>query len=375
MAIARVTKSLGPQGPERQEGIEFEKTEQVVNPVPLHDLQKNPALKNSEPLISNQGSLFALTAEEFTVIRSLIDDLNPIKRDHVLPYNKKNALETLFLSETELEQMLVALKEKKNVILQGAPGVGKTFAARILAYCLIGAADTSRVQMVQFHQSYSYEDFIQGYRPSEGGHFELKNGHFFQFCRKAQRDPEKRPYVFIIDEINRGNLAKILGEVMMLIEPDKRGPDFAIALAYSGSSDETFFVPENVYVIGLMNTADRSLAMVDYALRRRFRFVTLMPQFDSPRFAKHLTHHGASPTLIKKIVDRMTALNAEIATDEKNLGPGYRIGHSFFCPLNATKIDENWYTSIVRSEVRPLLEEYWLDDEDRVKAHVAMLTD
>src|SRR5262249_5843747 len=153
---------------------------------------------------------------------------------------------------TVLKEMLAALREKKNLILQGAPGVGKTFSARVLAYLLIGASDVSRVQMVQFHQSYSYEDFIQGYRPSEDGHFELKNGHFFQFCRKAQRDPEKRPYVFIVDEINRGNLSKILGEVMMLIEPDKRGPEFAIPLTYSSSSDETFFVPDNVYIIGLM---------------------------------------------------------------------------------------------------------------------------
>jgi 5-methylcytosine-specific restriction enzyme B len=159
--------------------------------------------------------------------------------------------------------MLVALGQKKDVILQGAPGVGKTFVAKRLAYALIGSVDQTRVQMIQFHQSYSYEDFIQGFRPAESGHFELKNGHFFQFCRRAQRDPENRPYVYIIDEINRGNLSKIFGEVMMLIEPDKRGKDFGIPLAYSNSADETFFVPENVYLIGMMNTADRSLAMVD----------------------------------------------------------------------------------------------------------------
>jgi 5-methylcytosine-specific restriction protein B len=177
--------------------------------------------------------------------------------------------------------MLAALKEKKNLLLQGAPGVCKTFIAKRVAYALIGSIDEVRVQMIQFHQSYSYEDFIKGFRPCENGNFELKNGHFFQFCRRAQRDPESRPHVYIIDEINRGNLSKIFGEVMMLIEPDKRGKEFAIPLTYS-KPDETFFVPDNVYLIGMMNTADRSLAMVDYALRRRFRFITLARVRQSP---------------------------------------------------------------------------------------------
>jgi 5-methylcytosine-specific restriction protein B len=226
--------------------------------------------------------------------------------------------------------------------------------------------------MIQFHQSYSYEDFIQGFRPSESGQFELKNGHFFQFCRRAQRDPENRPHVYIIDEINRGNLSKIFGEVMMLIEPDKRGRDFAIPLTYS-SPDETFFVPDNVYLIGMMNTADRSLAMVDYALRRRFRFVTLKPEFGSPRFQEFLYERGADRVLIQKIVERMNELNGKISADQKNLGPGYRIGHSYFCPLDSVKLDEKWYASVVLSEIKPLLEEYWLDDEDRVASQIAAL--
>jgi 5-methylcytosine-specific restriction protein B len=226
--------------------------------------------------------------------------------------------------------------------------------------------------MIQFHQSYSYEDFIQGFRPSENGHFELKNGHFFQFCRRAQRDPENQPHVYIVDEINRGNLSKIFGEVMMLIEPDKRGKDFAIPLTYS-SPDETFFVPENVYLIGMMNTADRSLAMVDYALRRRFRFITLKPEFSSPRFREYLVERGADQVLIQKIVDRMNELNSKIFADQKNLGPGYRIGHSYFCALDSTKLDEKWYANVILSEIKPLLEEYWLDNEDRVASQIAAL--
>jgi hypothetical protein len=372
VAICRITKALGLHEAESSEAIEFEKIEQLTNPVPLHELQNNPALKQSEPLINNQGSLFRLTPEEYATIRSLIDELNPPTGPEPRPFSKKDALSVLFLAEDQLDEMLSALKEKRNVILQGAPGVGKTFVAKRLAYALIGSIDQIRVQMIQFHQSYSYEDFIQGFRPSESGHFELKNGHFFQFCRRAQRDPESRPHVYIIDEINRGNLSKIFGEVMMLIEPDKRGKNFAIPLAYS-SPDETFFVPENVYLIGMMNTADRSLAMVDYALRRRFRFITLKPEFASRRFQEYLNERGASRVLIQKIVDRMNELNGKISADQRNLGPGYRIGHSYFCPLDSTKLDEKWYASVILSEIKPLLEEYWLDDEDRVATQIAAL--
>jgi 5-methylcytosine-specific restriction protein B len=279
------------------------------------------------------------------------------------PYSIEQALEVLFMPRAQLENILAALRRKKNVILQGPPGVGKTFAARHIAYILIGEQDQSRVEMVQFHQSYAYEDFVQGWRPKADAGFRLKNGVFVEFCNRARIDPD-RPYVFIIDEINRGNLSKILGELMMLIENDKRGAKHAIPLTYSESDGERFSVPENVHILGLMNTADRSLALVDYALRRRFVFFSLVPALESQNFAAQLREAGASEALIEKIRRCVGALNAQIMEDSE-LGQGFLIGHSFFCPdPSSWPISEAWYLSIVDTELAPLLREYWFDKKE-----------
>jgi hypothetical protein len=280
-------------------------------------------------------------------------------------YSIEDALDGLFMGRTRFVEMLGTLRRKRNIVLQGSPGVGKTFVARRLAYALMGVRDTSRVEMIQFHQSYSYEDFVQGWRPNGSG-FELRNGVFYEFCRNAEEDSE-RPYVFVIDEINRGNLSKILGELMLLIEADKRGPEYAIPLTYSPESDDRFFVPANVFIVGLMNTADRSLALVDYALRRRFGFITLEPEFASQRYREYLVNLGAPTALVDLIVAKLTALNTAIADDKKNLGPGFEIGHSFFTPSSSdVPIDLTWYRKVVADEVGPLLREYWFDNPSRV---------
>ena len=277
------------------------------------------------------------------------------------PYTKDDFLNKVYMDEDTYNTLTELLEAKYNVILQGAPGVGKTFAAKRLAYSIMGQKDTSRVAMVQFHQSYSYEDFIQGYRPSKDG-FELENGTFYKFCKEAEEDNE-RPYFFIIDEINRGNLSKILGELMMLIEKDKRGEK--IKLLYS---NEWFTVPQNVRIIGMMNTADRSLALMDYALRRRFAFFDFAPAFSSEGFKNYLSEKD-SPKL-EKLIAAVESLNSTISTDE-SLGDGFRIGHSYFCTDD--EITDEWLKSVVEYEVIPLIKEYWFDEPTKVRDWSATL--
>lgn len=276
-------------------------------------------------------------------------------------YSKDDFLNEVYMDEDTYNTLKELLEAKYNVILQGAPGVGKTFAAKRLAYSIMGQKDTSRVAMVQFHQSYSYEDFIQGYRPSKDG-FELENGTFYKFCKEAEEDNE-RPYFFIIDEINRGNLSKILGELMMLIEKDKRGEK--IKLLYS---NEWFTVPQNVRIIGMMNTADRSLALMDYALRRRFAFFDFAPAFSSEGFKNYLAEKNSQK--LESLITAVESLNNTISSDE-SLGDGFRIGHSYFCTDG--EITDEWLKSVVEYEVIPLIKEYWFDESTKVRDWSATL--
>lgn len=273
------------------------------------------------------------------------------------PYTKEDFLSEVFMPEEEYEKLSGILRIKKNIIIQGAPGVGKTFAAKRIAFSMMGVKDVERVMMVQFHQSYSYEDFIMGFRPSTDG-FELKRGAFYNFCKKAEIDGDN-DYFFIIDEINRGNLSKIFGELFMLIENDKRG--VSLQLLYS---DEKFSVPKNIYIIGMMNTADRSLAMLDYALRRRFAFFEIKPGFTTDGFRKY--RMSLENEKFDKLIACVESLNNAISNDE-SLGDGFCIGHSYFCNLLPDTINDQVLSGIVEYELIPLLKEYWFDEPTKVK--------
>lgn len=273
------------------------------------------------------------------------------------PYTKEDFLSEVFMPEEEYDKLSGILRIKKNIILQCAPGVGKTFVAKRIAFSMMGVKDVERVMMVQFHQSYSYEDFIMGFRPSTDG-FELKRGAFYNFCKKAEIDGDN-DYFFIIDEINRGNLSKIFGELFMLIENDKRG--VSLQLLYS---DEKFSVPKNIYIIGMMNTADRSLAMLDYALRRRFAFFEIKPGFTTDGFREY--RMSLENEKFDKLIACVESLNNVISNDE-SLGDGFCIGHSYFCNLLPDTINDQILSGIVEYELIPLLKEYWFDEPTKVK--------
>lgn len=373
-ALFEITEALH-QHPTKGELFSFRKTEDLRQPIDYDTLKGLPALKDCEPLHNNQGSLFQLTEEEFEVIRDIIDTTSEAVEQaekSAKPYIKADALADLFMPEATFDAIVRALHYKKNIVLQGPPGVGKTFVAKRLAHYLIGKADERKTRTVQFHQSFSYEEFVMGIRPNADGRFERKKGLFYEFCERAQNDPGS-PYFLIIDEINRGNLSKIFGELMLLIEADKRGKDFAMPLMYS-DSDEAFYLPENLHFIGTMNTADRSLALVDYALRRRFAFIDLLPELGES-FHVYLTQKGVPAGLASRIVQNVQSVNQSIEHD-LNLGKGFHIGHSYFCQLDKLEqwpSPEAWYLDIVNWELAPQLREYWFDNTERADDAIATL--
>lgn len=339
------------------ENLYFKKVEGLANPVDYATLKECQELAHMEYFVNPQGSLFKLTKGEYNFIMDIVSEENSTKaqKEENEPYTKENFLSQVYMTEERYNTLVALLKNKKNLILQGAPGVGKTFAAKRLAYSMMGEKDDSRIEFIQFHQNYSYEDFIMGYKPQDEG-FKLTNGIFYQFCMNAANHPDK-DYFFIIDEINRGNMSKIFGELLMLIEKDYRGTK--ATLAYSGTA---FSVPKNLYIIGMMNTADRSLAMIDYALRRRFSFYEMEPGFNSEGFKVYQAslQNETFNALIEQIID----LNREINTDD-SLGAGFRIGHSYFC--GQEECTEEWMKSVVYYDIIPMLQEYWFDDRQKVQ--------
>lgn len=353
------------------EKLYFRKIETLPNPIDYADFKDAKELSNMEFLINPNGSLFKVSEDEFNFLLDMIRDENPkpvsIK---TVPYNKDSFLEEVFIPKNkdkkqndEYDELVALLKRKKNLILQGAPGVGKTFIARRLAYAMMGEKDDSRIAFIQFHQNYSYEDFIMGYKP-DGQGFKLQDGIFYKFCKTASNYPY-RDYFFIIDEINRGNLSKIFGELLVLLESDYRGSKGKAILAYN---QEPFSIPNNLYIIGMMNTADRSLAMIDYALRRRFSFYDVKPGFDSEKFSEY--KEALSNEKFNKVISIVTELNKKIADE---FGEGYCIGHSYFC--GQTECSDKWLKQIIKYEIVPMLQEYWFDDKTKWEHWAKQLSD
>ena len=365
LAIFEVTQGLHSTG--NEQCFNFKIKEFAKFPVPWYAIKNRKELGNCEVVKNHQGSLFSLKKDEFDVLVSMmrngfdgaqaqILDDDP-ESDAVESYSFKKDPDKPFISVDDFEHIKRQLLFSHNIILQGAPGVGKTFLARKVAYDIMGVKDDTKIEMVQFHQSYSYEDFIEGILPSEKG-FSTEKGIFYKFCKKADRDQNSK-YFFIIDEINRGNMSKIFGELMMLIEGDKRSPQYSVTLTYS---KERFYVPENVYIIGCMNTADRSLAHIDYALRRRFAFIQLKPEFGET--FKSMLNGKVSDDFCDNICKRLNAANSIIEHDEL-LGAGKMIGHSYFCNTKGLtpKNQQQWWDDIMTYQVLPYIEEICFDEE------------
>ena len=289
------------------------------------------------------------------------------------PYSVDDILtDGCFLARKKLEKILERLRTKKNLILQGPPGTGKTWLAKRLAFALMGQRDDSKVRAVQFHPNLSYEDFIRGWRPVGDGKLTLVDGPFVEMIKAAEKDPTSR-HVVVIEEINRGNPAQIFGEMLTLLEADKRTPNEALELSYKRSDGERLFIPDNLYVIGTMNVADRSLALVDLALRRRFAFIDLEPTLGKPWHDWVQSKCGIDSGTLVEIEKRLLALNSEISADT-GLGPQFRVGHSYVTPPFLISDAREWFRQVVETEIGPLLDEYWFDALDKSqKARERML--
>ena len=295
----------------------------------------------------------------------------------IAPYSVEDILKDgCFLERAEIDRLLDRLRTKKNLILQGPPGTGKTWLAKRLAFALMGQKDDSKVRAVQFHPNLSYEDFVRGWRPTGEGKLSLADGVFMEAIKAASKDPSSK-FVVVIEEINRGNPAQIFGELLTLLEAGKRTPNEALELCYPDADGKRrpVHIPENLYVVGTMNIADRSLALVDLALRRRFAFVGLEPRLGQVWRDWVVKDCAVDPGLVADIERRIAELNDQIATDAR-LGKQFRIGHSYVTPAHRLEAGDTkkWFQQVVETEIGPLLDEYWFDAPDEAQKAIARLT-
>lgn len=337
--------------------IKFKKVEGLAEPVPRYTIEENREIVNIEAFRNQQGAFFKLSKNEYDAIMIAIRDSNPQKRyKNLLPYSKEDFLSEVFFDENDFDELKALILSRKNVILQGAPGVGKTYISKKMAYAIMGEVDDDRILSIQFHQGYSQDDFLEGYRPDGIGIYKFRRGSFRTHCSKAANDPSHK-YFVIIDEINRGNVAKIFGEAFMLMEPMRRGKQNYIELAFS---KERFFIPENLYIIGTMNITDHEYAITDYALRRRFAFFTLQPIFKNKKFIEFCGNNA----LLSKVVDKVNEINSGLTEANK-------IGHCFFCE----KQTPEELKMTVKYNIIPLMQEYFYNDPEKSKQITEELLD
>jgi MoxR-like ATPase len=310
---------------------------------------------------SNEIDPWVISSIYWDFYLDVIDKMDEVEVDEAID-NQPNENDDLFIEDQLIDEIVTLMRKKKNIILQGAPGVGKTFSIKKIIKNNFEIFDAQeQILMLQFHQSFAYEEFIEGLRPTtHSAGFTVESGIFKKFIEETVKINPEKDYFLIIDEINRGNISKIFGELLMLIEADKRGEQYKVRLPYS---NESFYVPKNLYIVGTMNTADRSLALIDYALRRRFSFIDLVPKYNSKKFNDFLKTIGINDEETSRINQTMARINQEINRD---LGPNFEIGHSYFVD---TKIEdfESWYNSIIKYDIIPLLKEYYFDDPEKVE--------
>ncbi|OTP94052.1 hypothetical protein B5S43_11205 [Gilliamella apicola] len=330
------------------------------------------SLSNTLQRLREKNNLSFLEKGKYQLLNNDFEEDEDIDNENIIEqsivkeiYNLEDLIkEGCFVEEEQLSKIISSLNRKKSIILQGPPGTGKTWLAKRLANIIVGYKNSNNIKAIQFHPNMSYEDFIRGYRPSGDGRLALIDGPFLEMINKARNDSQSN-YVMVIEEINRGNPTQILGEMLTLLEVDKRTPTEALELTYRREHENGIFIPNNLYVIGTMNLADRSLAMVDFALRRRFAFFYLAPNFDEKWLNYMIDKTKLSRKSLEKIRHVMNNLNQYIAKEEM-LGNAFTIGHSYLTCDSVIPDAMSWYKDIIDSEIKPLLEEYWFDDSNKL---------